>query len=280
MKMKIGAVQTMQVIRQTEAGYILQNDVFLPNEAAETKLTKGEKADVFLYNDRKGAILATTTHPLVQVDEFDWAEVVDVVSGLGVFVDIGIEKEMLVSQDDLPLFESVWPVEGDMLFVTLTADKKNRLRATPATEQIFEEHWNLASTDLLNQSINGRIYHTNKEGSAMISKNSYRGFIHHTERKQEPRLGEWVEGRIIDVKEEGTLNVSLRPLKQEGMHEDADAILNYLEQNDGLMHFSDKSDPEDIRGTFSISKAAFKRALGRLMKEGKVKQSDGKTYLI
>lgn len=278
--MKVGATQTMTVIRQTEAGYILQNDVFLPIQMVKSDLASGEKVDVFLYNDRKGNIVATTNHPSVQLDEYDWAEVIEIISGLGVFVDIGIEREILVSYDDLPMFESVWPAKGDMLFVKLATDKKGRLIAAPASERFFAEHWELASEGLLNQPIGGRVYHTDREGAAIISEDGYRGFIHHTERKQEPRLGEWVEGRVIGVKEDGTVNVSLRPLKRQSMKEDADDILEHLEQNGGIIHFNDKSDPEDIRGTFGISKAAFKRALGKLMKEEKIEQRDGKIHLI
>ncbi|SFE22672.1 hypothetical protein SAMN05216238_11095 [Lentibacillus persicus] len=276
--MKLGAIQTMKIIRETKSGYMLQNDVFLPKEAADADFSEGQKAEVFLYNNRKGNVFATTNLPAVQVDVYDWVEVVEAVSGLGVFVDIGIETEVLVSQEDLPPIESVWPAKGDMLLVNLDTDKKGRLIAVPAGEHLIRKHWQIAPSDLLHQSIGGRVYHTSKEGSALISEDGYRGFIHHTERKHEPRLGEWVEGRVIDVKDDGTLNVSLRPLKQDSMHEDAKTILKYLEVNDGVMHFSDKSDPEDIRGTFNISKAAFKRALGKLMKDGHVKQEDGKTF--
>ncbi|WP_010532071.1 S1-like domain-containing RNA-binding protein [Lentibacillus jeotgali] len=278
--MKIGTTQTMKVMRQTEAGYILQNDVFLPAQTIEADLETGQKVDVFLYHDQKGSIFATGNHPSVQVNEYDWVEVIEVIPELGAFVDIGIEKDILVSSDDLPRFESVWPAKGDMLFVTLTTDKKGRLLAEPASEKFFAEHWELAPEELINKPISGRVYNANKEGSAIISEHGYRGFIHHTERKQEPRLGEWVEGRVIQVKADGTLNVSLRLLKQQSMQEDADDILKQLEQNSGVIHFSDKSDSEDIRGTFGISKAAFKRALGKLMKEGKIEQRNGKTYLI
>ncbi|GGJ87251.1 hypothetical protein GCM10007063_07170 [Lentibacillus kapialis] len=278
--MKLGAIQTMAVIQKIEAGYILQSGVFLPSQTVESELAPGQKIDVFLYNDQKGNTLATKKHPSVQVDEFDWTEVIAIISGLGVFVDIGIEKGILVSHDDLPLFESVWPEKGDKLFVKLTTDKEGRLLAEPATERFFSAHWEMGSEELVNQPISGRIYHTDREGAAMISEDGYRGFIHHTERKQEPRLGEWVKGRVIAVKEDGTVNVSLRPLKQQSMTEDADDILELLNQNGGIIHFDDKSDPEDIRGTFGISKAAFKRALGKLMKEEKIEQRDGRTYLI
>lgn len=71
-----------------------------------------------------------------------------------------------------------------------------------------------APESLLNQTVTGRVYHTSREGTTILTTEHYRGFIHHTERKTEPRLGELVEGRVIEVRFDGTLNVSLRPLKQ------------------------------------------------------------------
>src|SRR5699024_6766912 len=232
-----------------------------------------------LYLDKSGRTIATTKIPTVQIDVYGWAEVVDVIPGLGVFVDIGAGKDMLVSIDDLPLFEDVWPVKSDKLYVTLGTDKKGRLLALPATEENIFENREWAPDHLFNHSISGRIYKTSAEGSALVTEDDYRGFIHHTERKREPRLGELISGRVIEVKEDGTLNVSLRPYKKQSRIEDADTILKYLEDSGGRIPFTDKSDPDDIRGTFEISKAAFKRALGKLMKEGKVKQQDGNTYL-
>ncbi|GAB2571057.1 CvfB family protein [Gracilibacillus alcaliphilus] len=275
----IGTIQTLKVLRTIDTGYVLENDILLHHNETDSELEAEQSVDVFLYQDKKGQTIATTQLPTIQIDKYGWAEVVEVLPHLGVFVNIGTSKEILVSKDDLPLFESVWPIIGDELYVSLGKDRKGRLLALPATEGIMERIFELAPDDLLNATISGRIYRTDREGSACITDEGYRGFIHHTERKEEPRLGERVEGRVIEVKHDGTLNVSLRPLKQHSMGEDADMILARLEESNGIIPFSDKSDPEDIRGTFHISKAAFKRALGKLLKEGKVEQRDGKTYL-
>lgn len=278
----IGTIQTMTALRKIDSGYVLQKDeleALLHHNETDRELEADEKIDVFLYTDKKGNLTATTQLPTVVMDEFDWAEVVEVLPNLGAFVNIGTTKEMLVSKDDLPLFETVWPAAGDKLYVTLGKDQKGRLLAIPASEGIFAREIELAPDELLNQKVTGIVYRTDKEGAAMITEDNYRGFIHHLERKEEPRLGELVEGRVIEVKDDGTLNVSLRPLKQHSMGEDADTILKRLEENGGVIPFGDKSDPEDIRGTFHISKAAFKRALGKLMKEGKIEQRDGSTYL-
>ncbi|MGP4038586.1 CvfB family protein [Gracilibacillus sp. D59] len=276
----IGTIQTLEVLRKIDTGYVLENDILLHHNETDSELEAEQSVDVFIYQDKKGQTVATTQLPTIQIDAYGWAEVVEVLPHLGVFVNIGTSKEILVSKDDLPLFENVWPAVGDKLYVTLGKDRKGRLLAIPATEGIFEREFELAPDDLLNSTISGRIYRTDREGAVCITDEGYRGFIHHTERKEEPRLGELVKGRVIEVKHDGTLNVSLRPLKQHSMGEDADAILARLEESDGVIPFSDKSDPENIRDTFNISKAAFKRALGKLMKERKIEQRDGKTYLI
>ncbi|MBM7601892.1 putative RNA-binding protein (virulence factor B family) [Virgibacillus halotolerans] len=283
MTLPLGTIQTMTVLRKIDTGYVLQKEMdeaLLHLNEAENELEENETVDVFLYNDKKGNVTATTALPSVQMDAYDWAEVVEVIPKLGVFVHIGIAKEMLVSVDDLPLYEDVWPKAGDKLLVTLGKDQNGRLLAIPATEGVIAREIELAPEDLLNKPISGWVYFTSREGTAIITTDDYRGFIHHTERKEEPRLGELVQGRVIEVKEDGTLNVSLRPLKQDSLDEDADAITNHLQANDGMIPFNDKSDPEDIRGTFNMSKAAFKRALGRLMKQGKVEQREGNTYLL
>jgi hypothetical protein len=272
----------MNVDSKINSGYILKNsgiEALLQDEETNVELEPGGKVNVFLYSDKRGRWIATLKLPRLHKNTYDWAEVKEVIPNLGAFVDIGISKEMLVSKDDLPLFESVWPAEGDMLYVTLGEDRKGRLLAIPANEDALMNVFEAASEKLYQQPVTGRVYHTSKEGTAIITEGNHRGFIHHSERKQEPRLGELVNGRVIEVKDDGSINVSLRPLKQYSIGDDAEAILKHLKENDGIIPFHDKSDPEDIRATFQISKAAFKRALGRLMKEGRIEQDSGNTYL-
>lgn len=278
----VGTIQVMTVDRSTEHGYVLTSDdkeALLHHNEATDDIAIGDAIKVFIYTDKKGNISASMQLPAVTIDSYNWADVVEVKADLGVFVDIGTTKDILVSKDDLPLYEHVWPVTGDKLFVTLGKDRRGRLLALPATEGIINHYREWAPEEHLNKIVTGRVYRTSKEGTAIWTDEDYRGFIHHSERKKEPRMGEKVTGRVIAVKEDGTLNITLLPLKKESIPADADMILEYIEAQDGMMLFSDKSDPEDIRNVFHISKAAFKRALGSLMKAGKIEQRDGKTYL-
>jgi len=282
-KLQPGTVQTFTVLGTTDHGYVLieGNDEILVhfNDAAE-EMERGDQVQAFLYQDKQKRMVATTYMPEIDFDTYGWCEVIEQIGNVGVFVDIGIPKHILVSSDDLPPKKSLWPKAEDKLYVRLDQDKSGRLIAKPATEEVIEGEAEPAPNELLQKPISGHVYRLNPHISAILTEEGYQGFIHYTERKEEPRLGQWVKGRVIEVKGVGSMNVSLRPLKEEALGEDAEAILSYLHENGGVMTFTDKSDPDAIRDTFQISKAAFKRAMGTLMKEKRIKQDNGSTYLI
>ncbi|WP_226579105.1 S1 RNA-binding domain-containing protein [Halobacillus litoralis] len=279
----MGTVQSATLKKKVTNGFILNvndKEFFIPEEEISENMELNQNVQCFLYTNKKGDNQATLEIPEATRESYGWAEVVEVIPNMGVFVDIGLpDKDILVSSDHLPLFKSVWPKEGDNLFLSLELDKKGRLLAEPISEQEVLDDLEEAPKSLLNQEVTARVYRSTKAGSAVLTGEGYRGFIHPTERKEEPRLGETITARVIDVKEDGTINLSLRPLKQEGITEDAEAIYDYLLENDGVMYLHDKSSPEEIRDTFKISKAAFKRALGQLMKQDKIEQKDGKTTI-
>lgn len=272
------------VVREMETGYVLDVDdyeVLLHfNDTNEgEKFTDEENIEVFLYNDKNEQIVATTVIPSIDRNNFGWADVIEVIPNLGAFVNIGTIKEVLVSVDDLPIFTEVWPIENDRLYVALGEDQRERLLAIPASEFEIEDIIEPAEDIRVNDSIEGTVYYTNREGAAFLTDENIRGFIHHSERSTEPRLGERIKGRVIDVRDDKTLNVSLLPLKEERIDQDSETILFYLKDNDGTMTFNDKSDAEEIRDIFGMSKSAFKRALGKLMRERIINQDENSTFL-
>src|SRR5699024_7251574 len=140
MHIPVGTVQQLKVHQKIKTGYLIGNKYFevpLSDQKTVNELDIGDIVKVFLYNDRNHNIVGTTNIPSIQIDTYDWAEVVEVIPQLGVFVHIGIEKDILVSIDDLPVFKEVWPKVGDKLYVTLGKDQENRLLAIPAQEGIF-----------------------------------------------------------------------------------------------------------------------------------------------
>lgn len=279
----LGTIQKLEILKKITGGFSATDgtkEIIIPDEEIQGEMEIGQIVDAFIYTDKKGTETATMDIPDVTRDSYGWAEVVEYMAPMGVFVDIGLQgKDILVSSDELPLLKSAWPKEGDYLFVSLETDKKGRLVAEPISEQEVMDDLEKAPETLINQEVTARVYKATKSGSAVLTGEGYRGFIHPSERKEEPRLGQTVTARVIDVKDDGTINLTLRPLKQESMKEDAEIIYDFLQENDGVMFLNDKSDPEAIRNQFQISKAAFKRALGQLLKQSKIEFKDGKTVI-
>ncbi|MFC5463921.1 S1 RNA-binding domain-containing protein [Lederbergia graminis] len=280
--MEPGKVKRLRVVREVPFGFFLSNgeeDILLHRSEVNDEITLDEELDVFIFQDHEGRLAATLTIPSVQIDLYDWVEVVEVNKKLGVFVDIGLKKDILVSMDDLPALFELWPEKGDKLYCSLKVDNKNRLFGKLGTENVMRSISKPADRSAFNKNVSGHIYRLLLEGSFLITEEGYLGFIHSSERKREPRLGEKVSGRIIDVKVDGSINISLLPRTHEQMDDDANTIYDYLQSRGGSMPYWDKSLPEEINKRFNMRKAAFKRALGRLMKEGKITQEDGWTHL-
>lgn len=286
MNTDLGNVITGIITDENEQNFFVQkNGITYRLEKKETpeQFGIGEAVKGFVYESMNKEMRMTTKIPRSQVSHYGWGTVIDVRKDLGVFVDIGLEdKEIVVSLDDLSELKSLWPKKGDQLMIALRVDKKDRMWGVLADEDLFrsiakiphEEEWQ-------NQDITGTVYRLKKVGTFLLTEDSYIGFIHPTEREVEPRLGEIVNGRVIGVSPHGMLNISLKPRIHEVLEEDAQMILTLLRQSPSKsLPYHDKSDPAAIRQYFGISKAQFKRALGRLLKEKLIVQEDGKTKLI
>lgn len=257
-----------------------QLEIPLNESNVEQPVSIGEKITVFLYNNRRGILHATTQIPHVTDGQYGWVRVIKTTKE-GAFVDIGIGQEVVVKGEDLPVLKSLWPKNGDYLYITLRVDKQGNLFGRLVTEERVQQLYESAHENMHNENIQARAYRLLPVGSFLLGiERPYRIFVHHTEMEAEPRLGEEVTVRVIGVKEDGSLNGSMLPRKHERLSKDAETILNYLQSVGGKMPFDDKSTPEEIKEMFQMSKGAFKRALGSLMKAGKVKQEDGWTFII
>lgn len=282
-ELKSGQVVELTVLEEQGSQWLLTNgelEIPINSSSLSVPLTVGDRIKVFLYADRRGNLQATTELPTILQGEYGWARVIKVTKE-GAFVDIGTSREVLVKAEDLPVIESVWPAVGDHLFMTLRTDRNGDLFGRLATEEKVNELYEGAFDELHNKNIKARPYRLLPVGSFLLGiENPYRIFVHESQMEAEPRLGQELEVRIIDVKEDGTLNGSLLPRNYERLSTDAQKIYDYLQSIGGKMPFGDKSTPEEIKEMFQMSKGAFKRALGTLMKEKKIKQEDGWTEII
>lgn len=282
-ELKSGEVAELTVLEKQGSQWILTNgelEIPMNSSNVTSSIEVGERIKVFLYVDRRGNLQATPELPNIIQGEYGFARVIKVTKE-GAFVDIGTSREVLVKAEDLPVIDSIWPAVGDHLFLTLRTDRQGELFGRLVTEEKLKELYEEATEDMHNKNIIARPYRLLPVGSFLIGiEEPYRIFVHHSQMEKEPRLGQDVEVRIVDVKEDGTLNGSLLPRNHERLSVDAQKIYDYLQSVGGKMPFDDKSTPEEIKEMFQMSKGAFKRALGTLMKQKKVKQQDGWTEII
>lgn len=290
MRLLSGDYQTLKIERESPFGYFLSNgeeDVLLHYaETNNQKLTIGESIEVFLYNDHKGRIAATLKKPIIVLGEIGFLTVVDYQPKMGFFLDNGIDKQILLPLADLPEEKKIWPEENSKLLVKLTRDKQERLLATLVKEEYEIQDFvaeQQEKSGIINiskkQFIGGIVINHLSVGTKIYMENNQIGFLHHDEQLKELHLGEEIKVRVSHFREDGKINLSMKPLKEESRIEDSDRILEVLKSRNGAMPYWDKTQPDIILAKFNISKAAFKRALGKLMKDGLIYQEEGWTYL-
>jgi predicted RNA-binding protein (virulence factor B family) len=279
----LGTTFTGVITDENEKNYFVQKQgITFKLRKSEGEHQLGDAVEGFGFMDNKQAPAMTTNIPKSRIGHFAFGTVTGSRRDLGVFVDIGLpEKDVVVSLDDLPSMKELWPKKDDRLMVSLKVDEKDRIWGELADEAIFRSMARQGKEDMKNKDVTGTIFRLKLIGSYLLTDNFYLGFIHPSERFQEPRLGEVMKARVIGVRPDGVLNLSLKPRAHEAIQDDALMILTFLERSaDGSIPYTDKTSPEVIQSVFGISKGQFKRALGNLYKQKKIKQEDGFTYLI
>ncbi|KKK35653.1 S1 RNA-binding protein [Salinicoccus sediminis] len=281
-----GTVQFLEVIKKEGSTYHLKTEedtyIRMNASASDEEYEIGEEVSAFIYPNRSGELFAAPVVPPVGIDKYGFAKVSEV-NRDGAYVDIGAPREILVPWIDLPKLKSVWPKEGDEIYMKLRAESDNQLygRLIPENE-VAERFTPLKKEDfaeLKNKWLEGRPYRLLKVGTFLLTDDGRKVFVHESEREEEPRLGELKKFRVIGINDEGEINGSFLKQAYKKMDDDSERILDYLTKNGGSMPLNDKSSPEDIKEAFNMSKGAFKRALGRLMKEGRIEQTATETNM-
>ena len=276
--LKIGELNELKVLRKTDIGYMLTDgtdEVLLHNnETNFAKLEAGQTVETFIYYDHKARLAATLSKPIITTKRPGFVVVKDLHPTLGVFVDNGTSKDMLVSNDFLPYDQSLWPEIGDKLYCILR--HKNRLTAKPLNKVDID----LSPENKLNlgDKVIAYVIHSGKEGLNMLTEDGHKIFVHHTQMRKPHRMGEKLEVRIARLTP-GDYSGSLIETKEIMMDKDAEMIQAYLIKH-GKMPLTADSDKEAIDEQFGLSKKAFKRALGRLYSERKVVFENGETIWI
>ena len=263
--MKLGEKQVLTVVKVVDFGVYLGSDeerVLLQKKQVPEGIEAGDPVEVFLYKDSSDRMIATTKEPKITLGQLAVLEVADV-GRIGAFLDWGLEKDLL-----LPFKEQTVKVEkGDRCLVSLYVDKSGRLCATMKVYPLLQTDSPYKKNDM----VRGTVYEISREFGVFVAvDNKYSALIPRREVYGRMFIGQQIEARVTDVKADGKLDLSVRGRIPEQMDEDARIIMERISKNGGFLPFTDKAEPERIKAEFGMSKAAFKRAAGRLLKQGRI----------
>lgn len=271
---ELGKWQRLRVARIKEFGVYLcppgetEEAVLLPAKQVPDKTSVGDEIDVFVYKDSEDRRIATVHMPLITMDEIAPLTVANV-TDIGAFMDWGLEKDIL-----LPFKEQTTKVrEGSAYLVRMYEDKSERLCVSMRLYGYLRQDSGYREGD----EVEGTVYELSDEWGAFVAvENQYSALIPRKELYQRLTPGDEITARVVRVLEDGKLSLSIRKPAYQQIDEDKERILDLLKSYDGVLPFSEKASPEVIKRELNMSKAAFKRAVGKLYKEEQVSLQDGK----
>ena len=268
---KLGEKQILQVVKKVDFGvYLAENQetaetdrVLLPKKQVPADAEIGSEVTVFIYRDSDDRLIATTTTPKIMLGQVAMLHVKEV-GKIGAFMDWGLDKDVL-----LPFREQTRKVRaGEDVLCALYIDKSDRLAVTMNVYEFLRTD----SPYVKDDKARGTVYEMSKNFGAFVAVDDiYSGLIPVKELTSKVQIGDDVTVRVTGIKEDGKLDLSLRDKAYLQLDTDGEIILKYMDEHEGIIPFTDKADPQIIKDNMQMSKNQFKRAIGHLMKDGKVK---------
>lgn len=269
----LGEMQSLEIVKEVDFGVYLapskeeeREKILLPRRQVPAGKSIGDIVEVFIYRDSQDRLIATSKTPKLVLGEVAELRVAQV-GKFGAFLDWGLEKDLM-----LPFKQQVKRVEeGELVLVSLYIDKSDRLCAT------MNVYHNLRSDSPYKKEdkVIGRAYASSDEYGIFVAvDNRYSALIPKKEAYGKIELGENIEARVIQVNEDGRLVLGVREKAYVQMEKDAEEILTIIDSYDGVLPFNDKVSPEIIKRETGMSKNEFKRAVGKLLKEGHIEISE------
>lgn len=271
-KIKQGVVNTLRVNRVSEPGiYLISGDeteVLLPNAYVKKDMAIDSLLDVFIYTDSEDRLVATTLKPYLYLNEFAYLKIVDSAK-FGYFVDIGLPKDLLVPKNRQKGTYNI----GSYKVLQMQFDERTSRLIASEKYILEEEPKNLKQGD----EVEIILYSKTPLGFKVIVNNSYEGMIFHSEIFENLKIGDKKRAYIKNLREDKKLDISLQKI---GEKVDSNKVLEILKANGGVLNFTYKSDAEDIKNIFAMSKKAFKATLTKLIDEKKINLEDDRICLI
>jgi len=264
-----GKIQTLKINRITAIGAFLydgtdeKNVVLLPEKEVPKSARPNDDIEVFVYRDSKDRIISTTRRPKILLGEFGHLKVADITK-VGAFMEWGLEKDLL-----LPYNEQTTKIQkGRDYLVYLYLDKSDRLCATMKIYPLLK----VGSDHKIGEWVEGYVYQINPELGAFVAvENLYHGLILMKDADVDIQCGDKVNARISEIRNDGKLILTPNRQAYKEIPKDAILILTKMNENQGLLPYNDHTNPHIIKKELNMSKSSFKRAVGKLLKEKKVR---------
>ena len=273
---KIGEYNKLEVAKERDFGFFLKdekgNEILLPKALLNgVEVNLGDEVEVFTYMDSNNRPVATMKKPLIEVGKVAYLEVVHQ-NDFGAFCNMGLERDLFI-----PMKEQRFKLlVGKKYLFYAYIDKTGRLAATTDVDDYLDQGEGFNVDDEVEVISYGK-------GSSTTIKvavdGKYRGIILGNEHIETIYPGQVLKARVKRIYEDGTIGLTTRKKRLDARLEIKELILDYLNENGGVMPYNDKSNPEEIREIFKTSKNYFKMALGGLMKEGLIEQTPEGTKL-
>lgn len=271
-KIKQGVVNTLRVNRVSEPGiYLISGDeteVLLPNAYVKKEMAIDSLLDVFIYTDSEDRLVATTLKPYLYLNEFAYLKIVDSAK-FGYFVDIGLPKDLLVPKNRQKGTYNI----GSYKVLQMQFDERTSRLIASEKYILEEEPKNLKQGD----EVEIILYSKTPLGFKVIVNNLFEGMIFHSEIFENLKIGDKKRAYIKNLREDKKLDISLQKI---GEKVDSNKVLEILKANGGVLNFTYKSDAEDIKNIFAMSKKAFKATLTKLIDEKKINLENDRICLI
>ncbi len=282
----LATTQTLYMEKQVEFGVYLvpeelkdkkvpaaHEHVLLPKKQVPAGLKRGDAIEVFVYLDSNDRPIATVSKAYISLHEVKRLTVKET-GKIGAFLDWGLEKDLL-----LPFKEQTMRVNaGDEVLVAVYLDKSGRICSTMNVYPYLLSNAPYKKDD----KIKGTVYQTSDNfGTFVAIDDKYQGLIPKKEMYGKCEIGARIEARVVSVREDGKINLSIRDKAYAQIATDADRLLDIIKAFDGVLPFTEKADPFVITRETGMSKNEFKKAVGNLYKNKKIDiTADGKIRLL
>lgn len=273
---EIAKTARLEVLRVVPMGVMLgwpQDEVLLPSRYIPDNTSAGDWLEVFVYLDSEDRPIATTDKPIAQADQFASLRVVSV-NQIGAFLDWGLPKDLL-----LPFRMQLQPVQLEQRIVVrvLCDSVSGRPVATTLVERFFE----MPDKSLREgQTVALMAYEETDLGTKAIIDGRYGGLLYHEPGRGGLVIGASDTGYIQRIRDDGKIDLSLEPQGQAAITDARATILKALHDGGGRLELSDRSKPEVIQQKLGLSKKAFKRGVGTLYRDRRIRFGETGIELI